>query len=221
MRAAIFDLDGTLADTSADLLNAANVVLEPEGLPLLTLERDKSFAGRGAREMLRRSLSFVGRGPDDPAVDRLYQPFLEAYAQALAVETHLYDGVVACLDRLEADGWRIGVCTNKPEGLALQVLEALDVRHRFPAILGADTLPVRKPDPEHLIETARRIGADPARAVMIGDTLTDLSTARHAGVPCVLTSFGFAAQPLSELAPDAIVDHYDEIPPLLDRLSPA
>ena len=112
----------------------------------------------------------------------------------------------------------VGVCTNKPERLAVALLDALGVRNRFPAILGADTLAVRKPDPLHLTETARRIGADPARAIMIGDTLTDLTTARRAGVPCVLTSFGFAAQPLADLAPDAVVDHYDEIPGTLQAL---
>ena len=223
MRAAIFDLDGTLADTSGDLLNAANAVLAPEGLPLLRLETDKPFAGRGGREMIRRSLSLAGR-PEDGAEEvvlttRLYPLLLEAYSGALAVETRLYDGVEACLDRLEAEGWRLGVCTNKPERLALRVLAELGIRDRFPAILGADTLAVRKPDPLHLTETARRIGADPARAVMIGDTLTDLTTARRAGVPCVLTTFGFAAQPLAELAPDAIVEHYDQIPAACARLA--
>jgi len=225
MRGAIFDLDGTLADTAGDLLNAANVVLGPAGLPLLRIETDRRFAGRGAREMIRRSLALAGRpedGADEVALtDRLYPDFLEAYARALAVETVLYDGVETCLDALEADGWRIGVCTNKPERLALAVLEELGVRHRFPAILGADTLAVRKPDPLHLTETARRIGADPARSVMIGDTITDLTTARRAGVPCILTAFGFAAEPLDDLAPDAVVSHYDEIPGVLAGLCAA
>ena len=175
--------------------------------------------------MIRRSLSLAGRdadGADEVALtDQLYPLLLEAYAEALAVETRLYDGVERCLDALEAEGWRIGVCTNKPERLALGVLGALGIRHRFQAILGADTLAVRKPDPLHLTETASRIGADPARSIMIGDTLTDLTTARRAGVPCILTSFGFAAQPLEELAPDAVVHHYDEIPDALTLLSSA
>lgn len=223
VRAVIFDLDGTLADTSGDLLNAANAVLAPEGLPLLSLERDKPFAGRGGREMIRRSLTLAGRGPEGAEelalTDRLYPLLLDAYGTALAVETRLFDGVERCLDALEAAGWRIGVCTNKPEHLALGVLEALGVRDRFPAILGADTLAVRKPDPLHLTETARRVGADPARALMVGDTLTDLTTARRAGVPCILTAFGFAAQPLEELAPDAIVEHYDQLPEVCARLA--
>ena len=225
MRGAIFDLDGTLADTSGDLLAAANAVLGPSGLPLLDPVADRSYAGRGGRAMIRRSLTISGRDPMAPGemalTDSLYPPLLEAYGAALAVQTRLYDGVFECLDRLEALGWKIGVCTNKPEGLALRLLDELDVGHRFGAILGADTLPVRKPDPVHFTETATRIGAVPARSVMIGDTLNDLETARNAGVPCVLTEFGFAAEPLADLAPDAIVAAYHEIPDVLEGLSAA
>ena len=225
MRGAIFDLDGTLADTAGDLLSAANAVLGPEGLPLLDPVADKSYAGRGGRSMIRRSLVLAGRpedGPEEVALaDRLYAPLLEAYRGCLADQTRLFDGVFACLDTLEAAGWRLGVCTNKPEALAVPLLEQLDVAHRFGAILGADTLPVRKPDPEHFHETCRRIGAVSARSVMIGDTWNDLETARNAGVPCVLTAFGFAAEPLDVLAPEAVAHHYDEIPRLLEALSPA
>lgn len=224
MRGAIFDLDGTLADTAEDLLNAANAVLEPEGLPLLQLSRDKAFAGRGGRSMIRRSLALAGRtedGPEELALaDRLYPGLLEAYRGALALHTQLFDGVGACLDTLEAQGWRLGVCTNKPEGLAVPLLEKLGAAHRFGAILGADTLPVRKPDPEHFRETARRIGADPTRSVMIGDTLTDRATARAAGVPCVIVSFGFAAEPLDQLAPEAVIDHFDALAEVMETLSP-
>ena len=222
-RGAIFDLDGTLADTAGDLLQAANAVLAPRGLPLLAEPDDRAFAGRGGREMIRRSLDKAGRdaSAETALIDQMYPELLEAYGGALAVHTRLYDGVEACLDTIEAKGWRIGVCTNKPEGLALALLDALGVRSRFAAILGADTLPVRKPDPVHMTETAVRIGADPARCVMIGDTVTDLKTARAAGAPCILTAFGFAAEPLEVLAPDAVVYHYAEIPATLERLRPA
>ncbi|MGD1925853.1 MAG: HAD-IA family hydrolase [Paracoccaceae bacterium] len=223
-RGAIFDLDGTLADTSADLLNAANSALSPRGLPLLSLEHDRSYAGRGGRSMIRRSIVLAGRDPDDPAqvslTDAIYPELLEAYSAALAVHTVLFPKVEACLDDLDADGWMLGVCTNKPERMAIGVLEALGVLHRFGALLGADTLAVRKPDPEHVRVTAHRCGADPARCVMIGDTSTDLNAARAAGIPCILTEFGFAAEPLDELAPDAIVGCYSEIPGAVARLVP-
>ncbi len=224
MRGAIFDLDGTLADTAADLLAAANDVLAPQGLPLLELSRDRAYAGRGGRSMIRRSLSFAGTPPDaveaDAVADALYPGLIRAYEARLHQHTCLYDGVPACLDALAAAGWKLGVCTNKPERLAVDLLRSLGVLDRFGAVLGADTLPVRKPDPAHLAETARRAGARPDRCVMLGDTLTDLETARAAGVPCVLVSFGFAAEPLDELAPEAVVHHFDEVHPLLERLCP-
>jgi phosphoglycolate phosphatase len=224
MRGAIFDLDGTLADTAADLLSAANAVLAPRGLPLLELTRDKSYAGRGARSMIRRSLSLMDSPPGEAEVeaiaDALYPGFLAIYEARLAEETRLFDGVARCLDALAGAGWRLGVCTNKPERLAVNLLGSLGVLERFGAVLGADTLPVRKPDPEHLNETARRIGARPELCVMLGDTRTDLMTARAAGVPCVLMRFGFAEEPPHELGADALVDHYDEIVPLLERLRP-
>src|SRR5699024_4548037 len=152
MRGAIFDLDGTLADTAGDLLAAANAVLAPRGLPLLTIA-DRGYAGRGGREMIRRSLEIAGRPDDTPEavalVDGLYPELLDAYEDRIAHETTLFDGAEAAIDRLAASGWRIGICTNKPERLALLLIDALGVSARFEAILGADTLHVRKPDPEH------------------------------------------------------------------------
>jgi phosphoglycolate phosphatase len=136
------------------------------------------------------------------------------------VETRLFDGVEACIEALGAGGWRVGVCTNKPERLAVALLDGLGVLGRFGAVLGADSLTVRKPDPEHFRETARRIGADPARSVMLGDTRTDLDTARAAGVPVVLTRFGFAAEPLESLGADHLIGHYDEALAALERLMP-
>lgn len=224
-RGAIFDLDGTLADTSADLLAAANAVLAPRGLPLLEHGRDKSFAGRGGKAMIRRSLSLMETPlPADEAeelTDRLYPALLAAYEGCLAHETRLFDGAEACLALLAERGWKLGVCTNKPERLAVMLLDALGVGDRFGAILGADTLPVRKPDPQHLLETARRMGARAECSVLLGDTKTDVDAAAAAGMPCVLTAFGFAAEPLSELRATAVIHHFDEVPPVLERLRPA
>lgn len=224
MRGAIFDLDGTLADTSGDLLAAANEVLRPRGLPLLDLARDRAHAGRGGRSMIRRALALLPEPPPEREVealaDALYPELLAQYEARLAEETRLYDGAVPCLEALAVAGWRLGVCTNKPERLAQALLLRLGVRERFAAVLGAGALPVIKPDPEHLRETVRRAGAVPEQSVMLGDTRTDLLAARGAHMPCVLMRFGFAAEPLEELAADALVGHYDEVQAVLERLRP-
>lgn len=225
MRGAIFDLDGTLADTAEDLLAAANVALAPAGLPRLDPDRDRHIAGRGGREMIRRSLELQGRdanGAEEIALtDRLYPCLLEAYAHCLADRTRLFDGVETVLDQLDRTGWRLGVCTNKPEGLAVRLLHALGVAARFEVILGADSLPVRKPNPRHFTETARRAGADPRRSVMMGDTQTDLSAAEAAGAPCVLTTFGFSAAPVHEMGAHGVIEHFHALPELLETLVPA
>ena len=220
MRTAVFDLDGTLADTAADLIAAANAVLAEGGHGAsLDLARDRATAFAGGLAMLRTGLARAGG--DEAAAEALYPRLLERYAAALAVETRLYDGAEAALDRLEADGWRLAICTNKPERLARLLLEALGVAGRFAALLGADTLPWRKPDPRHLTETILRAGGDLRRAALVGDTASDREAARAAGIPCVLVGFGPEAGAVSGLRAEAVVAHFAELPAVLERLVPA
>jgi len=220
MRVAVFDLDGTLADTSADLIAAANGALADAGHPgLLDPLADRAIAFAGGRAMLRAGLARA-RVAEPGLVDRLYPRLLDLYGAALAVHTRLYDGAEAALDRLAADGWTMGICTNKPERLALLLIDELGLGRRFGALLGADTLPVKKPDPRHLLETIARVGGTPSRSVLVGDTITDRDAARAAGVPCVLVGFGPEGGAVSALEPEAIVAHYDELPELLERLVP-
>lgn len=214
MRVAVFDLDGTLADTGGDLIAAANAALGGQGRRLDPVG-DRATAFAGGRAMLRAGL---GPGREDD-VERLYPVLLDAYAAALAVETRLYDGAEAALDRLSADGWRLAICTNKPEGLARALLGALGVLKRFPVLLGADTLPWRKPDPRHLLEAVAQSGGKPGTAVLVGDTATDRDAARSAGVPCVLVGFGPGE--VKMLEPEAVIGHFDELPEVLERLVPA
>ena len=215
MRVAVFDLDGTLADTGADLIAAANAALAGRGRRLDPLH-DRATAFAGGRAMLRAGL---GAGHEDE-IERLYPVLLDAYAGALAVETRLYDGAETALDRLAATGWGLAVCTNKPEGLAISLLAALGIGGRFRAVLGADTLAFRKPDPRHLVETILRAGGVRERAVLVGDTVNDREAARAAGVPCVLVGFGPEGAGAAALAPEAMLGHYDELPELLERLVP-
>ncbi|EAQ27195.1 MULTISPECIES: HAD-IA family hydrolase [unclassified Roseovarius] len=219
MRTVVFDLDGTLADTSGDLLAAANACFRDMGAgDLLTLETDTGVALRGGRAMLRLGMERLGRAGDEATIDRYYPVLLEAYAEAIDVHTVLYPGAMAAVAQLSGDGYRVAVCTNKPEGLARILLERLGVLGAFQALTGADTLAVRKPDPEHLRETVRRAGGDPNRALMVGDTVTDHETARAAGVPSVLVGFGPGGAAVAALNPEAVIGHYDELPGVVRRL---
>jgi len=216
-RSAIFDLDGTLAHTAPDLVGAANDLMADEGLPPVDVSIAEKTAGFGAKALIRAAFDNAKESYDEARVDALFHPFLDRYAERIADESHLYDGAEAVLDDLARDGWLLGICTNKPERLAVELMTRLGALDRFGALLGADTLLVRKPDRTHLFETIARIGGDPAAAVMIGDTDTDLKTARNAEIPCILTSFGYSHIPVARLKPDAIVDRFDQIPAALER----
>lgn len=222
MRVAVFDLDGTLADTAADLLAAANAALVERGFDgALDVVTHRAEAFTGGRAMLRAGLAPLGLGDAETHVDAAFPRFLALYEAAIARETRLYPGVEAAFDALEAAGWTLAVCTNKPVALADLLLVKLGVRDRFAAVLGADSLSVRKPDPLHLTETIRRAGGTPERAVLIGDTVTDREAARAANVPCVLVTFGPDGEELARLDPAALLGDYADLAEVLDRLIPA
>ncbi len=218
MRAAIFDLDGTLADTAPDLVGAANDLMAELGAPPRPYAEARTTAGRGGRALIAAGLERAGRPADTAAVDRLFPRFLSLYAARIDRETRVFDGVPEALDRLAAAGWRLGVCTNKPEALAISLLDKLDLARRFSAVLGADTLPVRKPDPRHLLETIDRVGGAPALSVLIGDTQTDRDAARNAETKVVLVTFGYATAPVASLKPDALIGSYAELDGALETL---
>lgn len=213
MSSVIFDLDGTLADTSGDLLAAANHCFREMGEgEVLSPATDAATALRGGKAMLRLGFERLGRDAPEAEIDRWYPKLLHAYGEAIDTHTVLYPGAMDAVAALVEQGYRVGICTNKPEALAALLLERLGVRGDFPALVGADTLSVRKPDPEPLRETIRRAGGDPTRAILVGDTVTDRETARAAGVHSVLVGFGPAGQDMEALAPEAIIAHFDELP---------
>ncbi|KIN61430.1 Phosphoglycolate phosphatase [Sulfitobacter noctilucae] len=219
MKTVVFDLDGTLADTSGDLIAAANACFREMGAgDQLSAATDAATALRGGRAMLRLGMERLNRAQDVATIDAYYPKLLEAYARDIDTHTVLYDGAMAAVERLKADGYFVAICTNKPEGLAETLLTRLGVRHAFDAMLGADTLAIRKPDPEHLFETARRAGGDPAQCLLVGDTDTDRRTARAAGVPCVLVTFGPAGGDMAALAPEGLLNHYNDLDGLVAQL---
>lgn len=218
MRTVIFDLDGTLADTSGDLIAAANACFRQMGLgDVLDPATDQGIALRGGKMMLTHGLRRADRY--DPAlVDSYYPVLLDAYAQAIDLHTFLYPGAMEAVEALKSQGYGVGICTNKPERLADLLLQRMGIRDAFASMVGADTLTVRKPDPEPLREAARRAGGDPARCVLIGDSDTDRNTARAAGVPSVLVTFGPSGADMAALQPEALLDRFEDLPDVVQRL---
>ncbi|MDF3853286.1 HAD-IA family hydrolase [Paracoccus sp. P2] len=213
----VFDLDGTLADTSGDLIAAANACFAARGLgALLDPVADALIAFHGGRAMLRAG---YGRMPGNHllppgAEDEDYPRLLDHYGQAIAVHTRLYPGAEAALERLAAAGHRLAVCTNKPSALAETLLRELGIRDRFAAMIGADTLPVRKPDPRPYAAAVEAAGGTVARSFLVGDTETDRKTAAAAGVRVALVGFGPEGEALRRLAPEAMLAHFDDLPGL-------
>ncbi|WOI54909.1 HAD-IA family hydrolase [Palleronia sp. LCG004] len=218
MRTVIFDLDGTLMDTSGDLIAAANACFRDLGHgDLLRPETDKAIAHRGARAMLRAGLGRV-EIEDEDLVDRQYQPLLDHYGEAICVHSTFYPGAIEVADTLRARGIRVGIATNKPEWLADKLLRAVGLREHFGPLVGADTLETRKPDPLHFWEAVDRAGGDRLQAVLVGDTETDRETARRADAPSILVAFGPEGRGIERLSPDALLEHFDDLPDLFDGL---
>lgn len=219
MATVVFDLDGTLADTSADLIAAANHVFRALGHgDLLDPVKDQATAFRGGRAMLTLGFQRLGQDRAAHEIETGYPELLAAYGAALDVHTVLYPGALAAVDRVLQAGYRTAICTNKPEGLADTLLRKLRVRDRFHALVGADTLPVRKPDPAPFVAAVLRAGGDPKQAVLIGDTVTDRETARAAGVPCLLVTFGPDGDGVALLEPEALLTHFDHLDAVLAPL---
>jgi len=210
-RLIVFDLDGTLVDSAPDLIDALNVILGREGLAPVPLEQGRTFVGKGGRVMLRRGLAAHGRQVTDARLDELFAAFLAYYNEHLTEKTRFYPGAEAALDRLEATGFAFAICTNKLEHSSRKLIEELGATARFKAICGQDTFPVSKPNGAMLHRTIDKAGGDAATAIMVGDTETDILTARDARVPVIAVDFGYATEPVATLGPDRVISHFDEL----------
>ncbi|HUG60735.1 MAG TPA: phosphoglycolate phosphatase [Methylomirabilota bacterium] len=217
----VFDLDGTLLDTAPDLLGALNAVLHEDGLPPADRATLARRFGHGAKALIVEAYRHAGQTGIDDRVERLTERFLIHYTSRIAAETRPFPGAVAAMDRLAALGVRFAVCTNKREGMAVPLLEALGLMHRFDAVLGGDSLPVRKPDPGHLLGAIAAAGGIPSASVLVGDSDADVLAARAAGVPVVGVTFGYSPDPMEQLNPSAVIDRFDDLDAALAAVSPA
>jgi phosphoglycolate phosphatase len=219
MATIVFDLDGTLIDTAADLIDTLNFVLAREGLAAVPFPTARKLIGGGARAMIERTLAAAGRACAPADIDRLYAAFIAHYADHIADRSRPFPELDAALDELNAGGHRLAVCTNKLEWLSVRLLTILELAPRFAAICGPDTFGVHKPDPEMLRRTVRRAGGEPAAAIMVGDSKTDISTARAAKVPIVAVAFGYSDVPIASLKPDRIISSFAGLPAAVTALA--
>lgn len=217
----VFDLDGTLVDTAPDLVAATNHALADVGLKSVADHHLKPFVSHGARRMIIEGLAHSGQTLGEAEVDRLLALFLTYYEANIADRSRPFEGAESAVRELKSAGARLAICTNKREALSRRLLGELRLEDAFEAIAGRDTFAFFKPHPEHLVGAIRLAGGDVRRAVMVGDTGVDIATAKAAGVPSVLVTFGYPDAPLDTLNADISINHYRDLAEGIRRLSAA
>lgn len=208
--AILFDLDGTLVDTAPDLAGAMNAVLQAEGRETLETDSVRALVGRGARALLERGFAETGAPAPEEALPGLIAQFLEHYREHISDTSVAYPHARETLDGLLADGARLAVCTNKPEGLARLLLHKLGLLEMFDAVIGGDSVATRKPDAGPLRECVARLGARGGVA-MVGDSAADAGGARSFGCAFVWAAFGYPDAAEEALAPDRTARNFHEI----------
>ncbi|MCW1931274.1 phosphoglycolate phosphatase [Pararhodobacter zhoushanensis] len=213
---AIFDLDGTLVDSALDIHAAGNRTLAAEGLPLVTPDQARSFVGRGAKVFVDR-LERAASGTNDPArTERMRARFAAEYEIAHDFST-VYPGVETALATLKAQGWQLGLCTNKPLRPALAVLAHFGWSEMFEVVIAGDSLPVTKPDPAPLLAAMQALDDSPL--VYVGDSEVDARTAQAARVPFALYTLGYRKSPIDQIPHAEAFDDWSTLPAIAHRLA--
>ena len=209
LEAVLFDLDGTLLDTANDLGEALNHVLKKKGLPIIDRKIYRPEASNGAKGLLE--LGF-GSKINEFNYESLRVEFLDYYENNLARYTRLYDGIDKLLTYLDSNDIPWGIITNKPENLTLLLLPNYQEFKHCQCIIGGDTLPKRKPDPAPLLHGAKFFGISPGKAMMLGDSISDVKASRAAGFDIVCMSYGYNhGVDILTANPDAVIDSFAEL----------
>jgi phosphoglycolate phosphatase len=204
-------MDGTLVDTAPDLLDSLNHSLAAGEIRAVDQIAFKRLVGHGGRVMIERAFAAERKTLTQPEHERLLQLFLDHYTANIPGKSKPYPGVLQAIARFEDAGYALAVCTNKYEANSLALIEALGLTRHFTAVAGQDTFPFRKPDPRHLLKTIELAKGDPERALMVGDSQTDIDTAKAAGIPVVAVDFGYTDRHVREFEPSAVISHFDEL----------
>jgi len=214
----VFDLDGTLIDTAPDLVATLNTIFAHEGLPPVAYAAARNMVGGGARLLIEQGLAASGRAFPPADIDRLVRDFIAHYGAHIAEASRPFEGVEAALDELASFGYPLAVCTNKLQWLSVRLLHLLGLSDRFAAICGADTFGISKPNPEILRATISRAGGHIETAVMVGDSVIDIATARSAGIPVVAVDFGYTEIAVAHLDADRVVSRFADLPAAIFEL---
>jgi phosphoglycolate phosphatase len=214
----LFDLDGTLVDSAPDIAAAVDVTLSASGCPSAGVERVRSWVGNGSRKLIERALVFAVKNFDAQSLvgsqmhETVHSEFLLEYAKHNGPETRVFDGVYEFLQHCEKSGKKMACVTNKPEHLARQLVQHLDMEKYFAMVIGGDTFPQRKPDPTALLYCCQQQDVPAARTLMIGDSETDVASARAANMKVLCVSYGYNhGGPVAATKPDWLVDDLREL----------
>jgi phosphoglycolate phosphatase len=217
----VFDLDGTLIDTAPDLVETLNVIFVREGLAPLPYDTARNLIGGGVKAMIASGIEAEGGVLAPARLEQMFTDFIGHYSDHIADRSRPFPGLTDALDTLGAHGHRLAVCTNKLEGLSVRLLDRFKLADRFAAICGRDTFGIQKPDPEILRRTIAAAGGTTQHAIMIGDSNTDIRTARAAGVPVIAVDFGYSERPIAEFGPDRTISHFAQLPASIAAISSA
>lgn len=215
----IYDLDGTLIDSAKDMQVAVSRVLADHGLPPVTEDDVRIFMGQGSKVTMNKAFTKYGKSLDDGALTAVTKEFVRYYEADPVSNTTAFAGVADVVAQFDRLGLKQGVCTNKFERPSRMILEHLKLMPPIADLAGADTFPVRKPDPRHILMLIERMGRSKNRAIMIGDSIHDVEAAHGAGLPAVLVSWGYTDKPASELGADAVIERFDALPQALEQLA--
>ena len=215
----IYDLDGTLIDSAKDMQVAVSRVLADHGLPPVSEDDVRIFMGQGSKVTMAKAFGKYGKSLDDDKLSAVTREFVRYYEADPVSNTSAFKGVPEVVARFARLGLRQGVCTNKFERPSRMILEHLKLMPPISDLAGADTFPVRKPDPRHILMLVERMGGSPERSVMVGDSIHDVEAAHGAGLPAVLVSWGYTDRPASELGAEAVIQKFDGLPEALERIA--
>ena len=215
----LIDVDGTLVDSVPDLAFCVDSMMTQLGREPWGEERVRDWVGNGVERLVRRALTGQLKGePDEADFERAYPIFMSLYSENTSKRSVLYPGVREGIDMLKAAGYKLGCVTNKAAQFTEPLLKDLGVYEDFSIVVSGDTLTKKKPDPDQLLHAAEFFGCDPANALMIGDSVSDVAAARAAGFQIVCMSYGYNhGVDIHEAGPDAVIESLDQIYPLLEK----